>query len=113
MLALAHVAGENWLAYEPQSEPRIVSLDRSVERRIAMSEMHRKPEFGREEIARCFDVRDEQLGHCCAEDWLGRGLLNLSAHGLGSGFQRLPFFNPNRRATSSCASLSLKLVSST
>jgi hypothetical protein len=59
MLALTDVAGENWLAYEPQCEPYIVSHDRSVERRITIGEIHGKPEFDREEIARCLDVRDE------------------------------------------------------
>src|SRR4029077_20099812 len=94
MLPLTDIADENWLAYEPQGKPRIVSLDRSVERWIAIGEMHDKPEFGREEIARCLDVRDEQLGHCCAEERVGRGLLNLSGHGLGSYLERLPSFKP-------------------
>jgi hypothetical protein len=66
VLVLADIADENWLAYEPQGKPRIVSLDRSVERRIAIGEMHDKPEFSSEEIARPLDVRDEQLGRCCA-----------------------------------------------
>jgi hypothetical protein len=92
MLAPTDVASENWLAYEPQRKPCIVSLDRSVERRITIREIHGKPELGREEIARCLDVRDEQLGHRGAEDGLGRGLLNSSSHGLGSCLERLPSF---------------------
>jgi hypothetical protein len=67
----------------PQGRSRIVPLDRSVEWWIAIGEMDDKPEFGREEIARCLDVRDEQLGHGCAEERMGWGLAQLDRSWLG------------------------------
>lgn len=51
MLSLPNVADKDRLAHEPQGEPRIVSLDRSIERWIAIAEIHGKAEFGRKEIA--------------------------------------------------------------
>src|SRR5689334_18381985 len=60
MLALPNIC-EYGLTHHPQIEPCVVAGDLSVVWRIAIYESDRKAELIGIEIARCFDVSNEQL----------------------------------------------------
>ena len=47
-----------------QAQPRTITLDQAVKRRVAVNKFDHKPEFGREEIARGLDVSDVELRFC-------------------------------------------------
>src|SRR5262249_19649485 len=60
-LALADIADEHRLADHPEVEPRGVTLDLAVERRLAIGEDDAETKLAGEEVARGLDVDHEQL----------------------------------------------------
>jgi len=90
VLALAYISDKDRLANKPHAKSSMVTLDHAVERRVTINKVDREPEFRRKEIARRLEVGDIKLSFGSAEDRWCHRVLELSVHGLGSCFERLP-----------------------
>ena len=112
LLALADVAHEDRLADQAQVEQRLVALHLAIERRLAVGEDDLEAELRGEERARRLDVGDEEFGFDGGQRPASRrpvGLVSVMA--CTPVLSACQLSNPDWRATSSWASLSLNAPS--
>jgi hypothetical protein len=61
ILTLSHRLVEHGAVDMPQIQPRRVAAHLPIEWRVPTNEGDREAKLAGEEVARCFDIRDEQL----------------------------------------------------
>src|SRR6187401_1467312 len=94
LLLFPNASDERWLMHQSKMNTRFVAADSSVECRLTMEEIDRKPKLIPIKLGRCPQVRHKHHRYSLRQSYGGRSRPDRS----GSFFQPLLEFSPTRVA---------------